>query len=174
MIRVRLQSTTAADIQATDDFKLQWAKMTGAETLCDTYADTNYSASNQALYVDVVGKGQSFLGNGSQLTRAGLYLGRSGSPDGTLVAHLYAHTGTYGTNGVPTGSPLATSTTIKNCSSIASGAHWEYFDFDGAVTLTNGTPYFIVVASTNTGSLSNNIGVGQDNTSPTHGATRLP
>ena len=55
--------------------------------------------------------GQSFLGNGQNLPRAGFRLLTDGRPVRHNHAYLYAHTGTFGTTGTGTGDPLATSIT---------------------------------------------------------------
>jgi len=61
---------------------------------------------------------------------------------GTLVATLYAHSGTYGSTGVPTGSALATSASIK-CKLNRTSYALVTFTFDGTYNLIAGTYYFI-------------------------------
>jgi|GEM_PF-1440695 len=89
--------------------------------------------------------GQSFdSGGGGILASASFKLGKIGSPTGTMVAKLYAHTGTYGTTGVPTGSALATSATI-DVTSFSSGSTVS-FDFGAAAyTLSASTKYVVDV-----------------------------
>ena len=54
------------------------------------------------------GIGQSFTGDGRELTSCSFYLSSSFvSLVGTLYATLYAHIGTYGSTGKPTASILA-------------------------------------------------------------------
>ena len=182
-VRVRLQSTNAAPPVATDDWQLQWEKNTSgtwnnvtADLLADGYPDTNNSLAD-AIWVTAGGtpsRGQTFLGNGQRLTRVGWWLASGGSPGtgltGTLSADLYAHTGTFGLTGVPTGTALATATTTVNAAVLTTTLTWFYFDFDRSLTLTNSTPYVVVLTVTggNSDDFQRYVRVSTDNTSPTH------
>jgi hypothetical protein len=95
--------------------------------------------------------GQSFAGNGTNLKKVSVPMAKtiaSGTPP-TITAKLYAHSGTFGTSGVPTGAVLATSTntldtsTLPNYSSVVSGVPTVDFLFSG-YALVNGTRYVIV------------------------------
>jgi hypothetical protein len=91
--------------------------------------------------------GQSFTvpsGRNYAITSAKFYLDRSGSPSGDLVAQLYAHSGTYGSNGVPTGSALAQSNSIP-MSSLPSSPALITFVFSGGqqYVMSAGTHYCI-------------------------------
>jgi hypothetical protein len=48
----------------------------------------------------------------NELTSVAFRMKRLGSPTGTMRAIIYAHTGTYGTSGEPTGSPLVISDSV--------------------------------------------------------------
>ena len=176
MVRVRLQSTSAIAIPATDDFRLQWEKNASGSwnnvlplTTIEDYGWGN--ESNWATLGSTAGftrAGQSFTGNGEALSRVGWSINKSGNPTGTLTCTLYAHTGTYGVTGVPTGAVLATSTTSIDATAIpGSGSIWAYFDFDGTYTLVNGTRYFITVNYSLTGDDVNVVIVDSDNTTST-------
>ena len=52
-------------------------------------------------------------------------------PTGNVIVYLYAHTGTYGVNGKPTGSPLATSDPIL-ASTLPTTQQLVTFTFSGA------------------------------------------
>jgi hypothetical protein len=170
-LRVRLQSTTVEDVLATDQFLLQsekngsgtWRSVGG---LADNYPE--YNAGTQVTYFTAgQGHGQSFTGDGGLLTRAAFWMGTTLSPPGNLTAVVYAHTGTFGTaSGVGTGSPLATST--PRSAALPNAYQWQYFDFDGTLTLANGTPYVIVVMLDTTGDASNTVNMRVDNTVPSH------
>ena len=108
------------------------------------------SGSGSSLIVTNPKMGQSFLGNGDRPIRASFYLSKTGAPDGTILAELYDHTGTFGSSGLPTGSPLATSTTTIAASSLTTSSARYDFDFVGAPVMTNGTPYFVVLSSNTT------------------------
>jgi hypothetical protein len=141
------------DIANGDDFKIMW---------------------NNGLSLS-----QSFTGTGIPLTRAMFWGYRSGTPSGTLQCDIYAHSGTYGTSSVPTGSSLATSTTTYVAADIttSAGAHQEIpFRFDGTFTPANGTQYCVVLTGF-TGTISNFLAIATDDSSPSHGgnpATEYP
>ena len=93
------------------------------------------------------GIGQSFTGDGRPITSCDFYLHSFISlPTGTVYAKLYAHTGTYGVNGKPTGLVLATSKPM-NASRVGLNESAINFGFVGAerVTLVNGTKYVITL-----------------------------
>lgn len=148
-------------------------------TLIDSYSETNTS-SNIAIdssYTDGPRAGQSFAVGASsmKLTSAKFYFRYgAGSPTGNIVATLYAHTGTYGVNGVPTGSILATSDPIPANTIPAGNALYE-FAFSGAnqYTLAANTKYCIVLDGIAVGNTSNYLSYGVDTTSPTHGGNFL-
>ena len=134
------------------------------ETLLDSYSTSN-SDGEFLTYSAGPEVGQSFLGNGLELIGASFYLSKNSAPTGSMYAKLYAHSGTYGSTGVP-GSSLATSTAISVASLTTSLAVTQ-FEFDGTYTLVNTTPYFIVVSYSG-GDGSNYLKVGRDASSPAH------
>lgn len=177
-VRVRLQSTNATDLPATDDWALQWEKNTSGSwadvvgDLVDSYDESNASANlGVGDPADRTKAAQSFTGNGKVLSRAGFYAARGTSAvPADFVAVLYAHSGTYGATGsVPTGTALATSTS-RNSSSFSTlfpAFTWEFFNFDGTFTLVNGTRYFISFESVTPGT-GTYATLKYDSTSPTH------
>lgn len=78
------------------------------------------------------------------LTSVDLVFRRSTIPSGTLVAKIYAMTGTFGTDGKPTGSALATSATIAATSFTLTNAYYT-FTFSSSLVLQAGLNYCIVV-----------------------------
>ena len=115
-----------------------------AVTLIDSCSTVFGGSVAQAVNTGV---GQSFTGNGTPLTSCSFYLSSSIVPlTGTLYATLYAHTGTFGTTGKPTGPILATSK-ILNGSVVIPTESLVNFGFVGAqrVTPANGTKYVIVL-----------------------------
>ena len=93
------------------------------------------------------GIGQSFTGDGTPLTSCSFYLSSSFvALTGTLYATLYAHTGTFGTSGKPTGPILATSKSV-NGSLVTPTESLVKLGFvgDQQVTPVNGTNYVIVL-----------------------------
>ena len=106
------------------------------------------------------------------MSQAGFYLEKaSGTPTFDLTSVLYAHSGTFGTSSVPTGTALATSTAI-NATALPAGASWVYFNFDKTFTLVNGTSYCIAIHSSILGENPNFVYVYADNTAPTHPGNR--
>lgn len=138
--------------------------------VCDSYSESNQSSSvaiaGGGFWSTAVG--QSFNGNGETLLNCKLYLKKNGSPTGNLTVKLYAHTGTYGSTGIPTGTALDTSTRILDVEDLTSSYVLYQFEFEGEYTLVTDTKYFIV-AEFSGGGMGDYVDFGIDNTSPTHG-----
>jgi hypothetical protein len=142
-------------------------------TVIDSY-DTSNQDNYAYLYAgSQIGGGQCFTGNGYKITSAKFYMKKGGSPTGTGVVKIYNMTGTFGTSGKPTGSALATSSTIDVSTITTSFALYE-FTFTGVnqITLTNGT-YYCVEFSYDGGDASNRLWLGYDSSSPTHAGNRF-
>ena len=147
------------------------------DTLIDSYSETNYDGLN-VIENAVTAMGQSFNATTSAyLTSCKFYLARSAqAPTVNLTAYLYAHTGTYGTNGVPIGNALDVSINQINASTLANAfpTTLSTFDFSGTYVLTANTKYYIIVAIWNSsGTIDGThcICVGYDSTG-THGGNR--
>jgi hypothetical protein len=108
---------------------------------------------------DLLALGQSFTGNGRGVTRARFWMATEdttgGNMTGTLQAHIYAHSGTFGTSSVPTGAPLASSTTVMDPNDLpvnegggGPGPSWQDFLFDGTFVPVLGTNYVVVLEYT--------------------------
>ena len=113
--------------------------------------------------------GQSFDAIAGTLDSCKFYLKKTGSPTGNAVAKLYAHTGSYGTSGTPTGSVLATSDNL-DVSTLTTSYVLTTLTFTGAnkYLLVAGTKYFIVFEYTD-GDGSNTVSVGNDTSASSHG-----
>lgn len=74
-------------------------------------------------------------------------LRKIGDPIGNLRVYLYAHSGTFGSNGVPTGSPIHTSKAVDLTTLTISYALYR-FTFDRSYILQVNTPYCLAVYST--------------------------
>ncbi len=137
-------------------------------TVTDSYGEANQNATT-ALNDTITAAGQSITGDGGELTGVQLYLSKTGSPTGTAVAKLYAHSGVFGTSSVPTGGVLATSETI-DVSELTTSLQLIRFNFDTEqkYTLVNATNYVIVIEYTS-GTAVNYVNVGTDTTTPSHG-----
>lgn len=104
--------------------------------------------------------GQSFTATSGNLTSAVFRLARILTPAGNVTAKLYAHSGTYGTDSVSTGSALATSDAIAASSLPTSNADVT-FTFSGAnqYAMTAGTKYIITVEYNTSNTVLGNVNV---------------
>lgn len=145
--------------------------------LVDSYSESN-GGTNGSVRDDLYLRwGQSFTATAGVLDSAKFSIKRVGSPTGNLVATIYAHTGTYGTNtGKPTGSAIATSDPI-DVSTISTTQALVTFTFTGAnkITLVDATKYCVVLERSGGSAWngSNYIWVLCDNSSPTHSGTTV-
>jgi hypothetical protein len=134
------------------------------EVAYQTYASTNQDGVYN-LNDTTTGVAQSFTGTGGTLSTVSFYLKKTGTPTGNAVAKLYTHSGTFGTNSVPTGAALATSNNF-NVATLTDSYVLTNFNFS--------IPYYVLVNATNyvitleyTGTASNTVDVGTDATGST-------
>ena len=179
-IRVRMQSNGGSIFPSTDDWTMQWEKNANGSwrdvlvppTLIHMYDAANMDSANQLGTTASPEVGQTFLGRGATITKAGFYINKIGTPSaGNITCAIYPMTGgVLGTSGVPSNPPtaLAVSTTSIAASSVSTSLGWVDFDFDGTFTMVNDVPYVVVLRCPNVGNTSNCIQVGGDSTSPTH------
>lgn len=148
----------------TDDEWMEYNTLT-----CDSYSESYQTTSSSVYNGAPIKVGQSFTGDGNDLNSCKFYLKKFGSPTGNVIATVYAHTGTFGSNGKPTGSALATSGNF-DISTLTTSYALTTFTFTGAnnITLVNGTKYFIVLEYSG-GDVSNHLVIGCDDTTLTHG-----
>lgn len=151
-------------------YSLELEDDAGDQFLSDIYNDSNQNGDFvlPGPSDDTSRAAQSFTAKGGKLVGASFYLAKDGSPTGTMVAKLYAHSGTFGSGGVPTGSPLATSGTVDISTLTGDFASIE-FTFTGSnqIQLTPAANYFISFEYA-AGNSSNRPKVGNDTTTPTH------
>ena len=131
----------------------------------DSYSEANGDGGVD-LDKDIDACGQSFTGNGGPVDSCEFYLKKSGTPAGNMEARVYAHTGTFGSTGKPTGAALATSGTIS-ANSLTTSYVLTEFTFGSPYTTTNGTKYVIQLMYGD-GTISNYVLVGRDASSPSH------
>lgn len=116
--------------------------------------------------------GQTFTGDGKKITSATVYLWKSGSPTGTCYVKVYAHTGTWGSSGTPTGSALASSDGVDVATEVSGFFTGTTFTFSGddQITLSDGTHYCIAFEMPTSGTVDadNYIQFGCDVSSPSH------
>ena len=102
--------------------------------------------------------GISFLGNGGILDRVATPVDTDGTDtDGTAVARIYGHQGTYGISGCPLNAASASDTPTSgwyamsgsyyfSVANLSGSGHWHdfYFDGDDRILLEYGVPYFLI------------------------------
>lgn len=145
-------------------------------TLLDSYPESNADPGEGSIrYTGVLKVGQSFEGNGKTLDSAKFFIRKNGNPPGNVVVEVFAHSGTYGSSSVGTGSVLATSDVVS-ASSLPSSLGLVEFLFSEAqrILLENGTQYVIVVSYSDVGSdISNDLRYVWDASSPSHAGNYL-
>lgn len=125
-----------------------------------TWNFANYDSDVTGTYLRDA-TGQSFIANGETIKRVQLMLKKLGTPTGTFTCSIYAHSGTYGVDGIPTGSPLGTSQSV-NIANMSTNYRTLEFDFSGVATV-KGTPYYIVLDMTGlTQDINNKLIIGYD------------
>lgn len=137
-------------------------------TIVDFYSESNQNSGAAMRNGGNIKCSQSFTAIGVVLDSCKFYLKKVGSPTGNAVAKIYAHTGTFGTDGLPTGVALATSDNV-DVSILTTAYQLITFTFTGAekITLTNGIKYCVVLEYSG-GSFLNEITVGMDTSSSSH------
>lgn len=137
--------------------------------LMDEWA-LSHRDDSQSLTAALPKVSQSFTGDGSIISAAIFSIDKTGSPVGDIRAKVYAHSGTYGTDSLPTGTALATSDPFPAASLTGSFAPIS-FAFSGVnkILLEAGVYYCLVVEFTYvSGGGGAFVNVGADVSSPTH------
>lgn len=135
--------------------------------LIDSYSESNNDYGHTLYNGWRTRTGQSFTGKKLKLSSCSFYLKKTGSPTGNAVAELYAHSGTFGTSSVPTGSALAVSDNF-DVSTLTTSYALVTFNFSGVNRYLINTGYFCISLEYSGGSSSNYITMGADNSSPAH------
>lgn len=130
-------------------------------TLIDSCSEANYNTHAICRSAAYTSWGQSFTNlNSLVLDSCKFYLSKSGSPSGDITAKVYAHTGTYGSSSLPTGSVLASSGTVS-ANSLSTSNALITFTFSGANRITlSASTYYIVQLTCSGGDASNYVQVG--------------
>jgi hypothetical protein len=116
-----------------------------AVVLADSYPESNFTSSWPVYGPNYSQVGQSFTATAGALDSAVFYLRREAGSAGYAYALLYAHSGAFGVDGVPSGAPLATSSPVDVTTLADSARQLVTFHFDNTVTLTAGSKYVIVM-----------------------------
>jgi hypothetical protein len=161
-VRVENQTRLTPVIKICRDMGL-WYEITHpapALSTVDSYTTTYSTTAN--LNATCIGVGQSFTcSTETSLDSCQFNIYKTGTlpADTTAVAKLYAHTGTYGSGGLPTGNALAVSDSY-DVSGLTGAPQWINFNFSGnqRVTLAAST-YYVIVIEYSDGDSSNYIRV---------------
>lgn len=137
----------------------------GAVVLADSYPESNFS-SLFSVYAEATQFGQSFTATGGTLDSVAFWLSADPDATGNVTANVYAHTGTFGVDGVPTGSRIARSLPVDVSTINVSPFELVTFHFDNLVQLTPGAHY--VVAVYYAGPWPDPLSLGMDDSTPTH------
>jgi hypothetical protein len=141
--------------------------------ILDSYAESNYSGISYGISgysSHWKSAGQSFaLVEGKPITSCRFYLSSYGTITGYCYAKIYAHTGTWGQNGKPTGDALAVSDTVR-VSKIGESFSFVRFNFYGVNQFTpnDKVPYVIAFEYTVNNGSSNRVQIGIDSSTPSH------
>lgn len=100
--------------------------------MTDTLDYATTTDSNIAFSSDTVFAGQTFQTPPASISGVKFYLKQLGTATGNCYAVLYAHQGTYGVTGTPTGTSLATSDTVNAGTVVATDYDEVEFTFSTA------------------------------------------
>lgn len=82
--------------------------------IIDSYSESNHDGNTFDFTSTTRACGQSFYnGTINVLHSVSLFLNRRGSASGNCRVRIFAHSGTYGTSSIPTGTVLATSNNVS-------------------------------------------------------------
>lgn len=143
------------------------------ETTCDSYSESNQSNIYAVGNGTIDAAGQTFTGNGTYVSAVRFYLKKSGTPLGTAVVKIYAHTGTFGgADGLPTGAPLAVSDELVP-STLTGSYALTTFSFASDPVLLEDDVHYVAMLEYTAGTLGNTIDMGVDTTGPTHDGRKI-
>lgn len=147
--------------------------LSGQGRVEDSNADTgsDFTVGNGTL----IGQGQGFSVGANAVfpRRAKFYLKKTGSPTGAITVNLYAHTGTFGSTGTPTGAAILASATYdaRYLDTAYREVEFAFQSNDPADLLSASTNYFVTVEYSG-GDVSNYVQVQGLATTGTHGGNR--
>lgn len=135
--------------------------------LVDSYSESNYT---EGFGIQTAGRvaGQTFQSSAGVLNSVVLYLSKGGSPVGNVYVGLFATSGTFGVDEMPTGAALATSDNIDV--STLGAVSLITFIFTGAnkYALVDGVAYAVKLAADFAVNGTDYYSIGIDTSSPSH------
>lgn len=129
--------------------------------IIDSYSESNKNADTPMLSGENEQRGQALWLPACTISSVKFYLTKQGSPPGNTVAKIYAATGTMGTNGIPTGSILATSDTIA-ASTFPASPTYNLIEYTFGTPLEIAAGDFALLVEYTGGDGSNKIRIGYD------------
>jgi hypothetical protein len=130
----------------------------GISIVTDTNPFANQTDEENLVSTNKTRIAQSFTSQGGKLSKASFFLKKVNFPTGTITAHLWSHTGTFGADDGLPGTLLATATTSVDVSLLTGS--FQVIDFNFApYQLVDGTHYFVGIEFTG-GSGTNNLRIG--------------
>lgn len=153
-LRLRVQNTQPINQPATDDYQLEYSmnnqgfNPVNSGIVADSMEPDKSSSNTTTLGSGgITREAQSFTGNGKPISAVRFYVSAGAALTGNAVAKVYAHSGTFGTGGVPTGAALATSDNLDTATIPVGSMPFQYIrlPFSGAeqIILADTTHYFI-------------------------------
>lgn len=145
--------------------RLKWLSRRGTTEHSGVNTGNNFNIGNGTI----TAQAQSYTQGAKSafITRVFFRLKKTGSPTGNITAKVYAHTGTFGSSGTPTGAALATSSNVDASKLTTSYAVTEFY-FPTPFEAVAGTNYFVSVELSG-GDGSNNVQVEGDTTGSSPG-----
>ena len=125
--------------------RTKWLARRATSEGSGTNTGTNYALGNGTIN----GQAQSYAqgAKAQYIVKVFFKLKKVGSPTGNLTAKVYAHTGTFGSTGTPTGAALATSNNLDVATLTTSYQTIELY-FATPYLTTASTNYFVAVEYT--------------------------
>jgi len=148
--------------------RMKWLQKDPVAESSNTDTGSDFAAGNATITQQ--GQGFTMGANAMLATKAVFNIKKVLAPTGTMVAKLYASTGTMGSTATPTGAALDTSDTI-NVADLQTAYTPITFQFSTPVSLSATTDYFVAVEYT-AGDASNYIQLQGLAASGTHAGNR--
>ena len=142
-----------------------------ADTL-DSYSESNHSGQQNMYNGTITRQGQAITLPAATITSVKFYLAKVGSPPGTMICNLYAATGTVGTDAIPTGSILRSTSTLVPNSVLATSPTYNLIEFTFTTPYVASAGDYAVMLRYEVGDGDNYIRKGSDVSSPTHAGNK--
>ena len=146
--------------------------------LADYYDTTPIGATyitvphpSSTAYASAKGQTFNYTGSYGRLSEMTFWLKRSStSPSGHLKAYFYAHSGTFGTSGIPFGNPLSISSTSLDVSTLTTTFTLYNFSFTDGSALISDQKYCATLIATDgfTDPVNAYVWVGRKSSGSTH------